>query len=313
MKYILKKLGVLIVTLLIISMLAFLAFQIIPGDPTTKMLGTQYTPERAAALAEELGLNENVVVRYLKWLGSFFGGDMGQSYSYSMSVKELIGDKLIITSCLSLMAFILVVIVSVPMGMALARYKNSLADKIMTVLNQIGMSIPPFFMGMIFTFLFGLVLKLFTPGDFVSFRDSVGGFFAYLIFPAIAIAIPRIAMTVKLLRSSILTEMKEDYVRTAYSRGNSRWMVLRDHVLRNAVIPVVTFLAMTLADIVAGSIIVEQVFSIPGLGRLLLSSISNRDFPVVQAIIVIIACIVITANFLADIACQYIDPRIRLS
>ena len=313
MKYILKKLGVLIVTLLIISILAFLAFQIIPGDPTTKMLGTQYTPERAAALREELGLNENIALRYIKWLGSFLGGDMGRSYSYSMTVRELMGDKLVITGCLSLMAFLLVVVVSVPLGLALARYQGGALDKAMTVLNQINMSIPPFFIGMIFTAVFGLVLRLFTPGDFVSFRDSAGGFLGYLVFPAIAIALPRIAMTVKLLRSSILSEMSRDYVRTAYSRGNSRWMVLKGHVLRNAVIPVVTFLAMTLADIVAGSIIVEQVFSVPGLGRLLLSSISNRDFPVVQAIIVIIACVVITANFLADVACQYIDPRIRLS
>ena len=313
MRYFLKKAAVLLITLLIISLLAFLAFQIIPGDPTTKMLGSEATPERVEALRESLGLNEPVIVRYGKWLAGFVTGDLGQSYSYSISVRELLSGKIGITACLSVMAFLMVIVISIPLGFLLAKNEGTLFDRVFSALNQVMMSIPPFFIGIIFTYLFGLVLRLFTPGSFVGFGEDPGKFFGYLVFPALAIALPKSAMTVKLLRSSIVTQMKEDYVRTAYSRGNNRASVLRFHVLRNAFIPVITFLAVTLADIVAGSIIVEQVFAVPGIGRLLLLSISNRDFPVVQSLVIIIAFVVVSVNFLADIAYQYVDPRIRLS
>ena len=162
------------------------------------------------------------------------------------------------------------------------------------------------------TLLFGLVLHLFTPGGYVSYTTSVTGFLGYLIFPSVAIALPKAAMAIKLLRTSVLSEMKLDYVRTAYSRGNNTKGVLYQHVLRNAIIPVITFLGMALADMVAGSIVIEQVFNIPGLGRILLTSISNRDYPVVQAIIVFIAFIVIFTNFLVDLLYQKMDPRITL-
>lgn len=293
-------------------MLAFLAFQIIPGDPTTRMLGTQATPERVEALREELGLNEPLPLRYLNWLGDFVTGDFGRSYSYSMTVQELLSGKVGVTAALSLTAFLLVILVSIPLGVLLARFEGGVLDRVMTVINQLAMSVPPFFLGIVFTSVFGVALKLFIPGSFVHFSESPGGFFTYLFFAALAIAIPKIAMTVKLLRSSIISELGKDYVRTAYSRGNSRARALYRHVLRNAIVPVITFLALTLPDIVAGSIIIEQVFAIPGLGRLLLSSISGRDFPVVQAIIVLIALLVVVVNFLADIIYQRIDPRIRL-
>jgi peptide/nickel transport system permease protein len=311
-RYIAKKLAALVATLLIISILAFLAFQIIPGDPTTKLLGTEATPEKTAALRAELGLDESIPARYWHWLSGFVTGDLGRSYSYSLSVGELLSGKVAITATLSLMAFLLVVVLSVPLGILLARYEGGIVDKVMNILNQILMSIPPFFIGIIFTSVFGLALRWFIPGDFVPFSEDPGRYFAYLFFPALAIALPKAAMTVKLLRSSILSEMGQDYVRTAYSRGNSRWTVLCRHVLRNAILPVVTFLAVTIPDIVAGSVIVEQVFAVPGLGRLLLTSVANRDFPVVQTIVVMIALLVVVVNFLADVAYQRIDPRIRL-
>ena len=324
MRYILKRLGVLIITLVAISALSFIAFQLIPGDPVTKMLGTEATPERAAELRHILGLDRAVPVRYFEWLSGFVTGKFGLSYSYSIPVTELLGDKLVTTSALTLMSFLFVVTISVPVGFFLARFSDlqgksaaavfgRSAMTLATALNQVIMSIPPFFSGIILTYIFGLVLKLFTPGAFVPFSGGAGRFLSFLIFPALAIALPRSAMTVKMLRGSIRNEMESDYVRTAYSRGGKRLYVLIKHVARNALIPVVTFLAMTLADIAVGSIIIEQVFAIPGTGRLLLLSISNRDYPVVQAIVVIIASLVVTVNFLADLAYQYIDPRIRLS
>lgn len=312
MRYVLKKTGVLLITLLLISLLAFLAFQIVPGDPTTKLLGSEYSPERAAALREEMGLDRNVLVRYADWLTGFITGDLGVSYSYGMGVEQVMEGKGAVTAALSLMAWLLVIVISIPMGVTLARWQGSRLDRACVAMNQVFMAIPPFFLGILFTYVFGLVLKLFVPGGFVSPQKSFWGFFGYLVFPALAIAIPKAAMVTKLLRSSILNQMGENYVRTAYSRGNSRWGVIRGHVLRNAILPVVTFVAMTLADIVAGSIIVEQVFALPGLGRLLLASIGNRDYPVVQCIVVIIAFIVVFMNYLADVVTQYIDPRVRL-
>ncbi len=311
MRYIAKKLLTLILTLLLVSLLAFFAFQIIPGDPAIKMLGTQATPEKIAALQAKLGLDQPMLIRYFKWLGDFFFGDMGTSYSYNMSVGSMLAGKLPITLTLTVMSFILIVAGANPLGIYTAKHQDRPVTKAINVINQITMSIPPFFLGILFTYLFGLLLRFFTPGGYVSYTVSVGSFIWYLFFPAVAIALPKIAMTTKMLQGSLLSEMKLDYVRTAYSRGNRTNGVLYHHVLKNAMIPVVTFLGMTLADIVAGSIIIEQVFSIPGLGRLLITSIANRDYPVVQAIIVCIAVIVIVINFAVDVVYQIIDPRVR--
>ena len=313
MRYVLKKTGVLLITLLLVSLLAFLAFQVIPADPVTMLLGTDYTPERAEALREALGLNRGVLVRYWDWLSGFIRGQMGTSYSYAMDVREVLRGKIAVTAALSLLSWVLVTAVSVPLGIALARYQNKPFGRIGVSLNQIFMSIPSFFLGILFTWLFGLVLRLFVPGSFVPFSQSFWGCIGYLFFPALAISIPKIAKVTKLLRSAILSEMKQDYVLTAYSHGNSRWMVIRSHVLRNALLPVVTYLAMSLADIVASSIIVEQVFVVPGLGRLLVASISGRDFPVALCIVVMIAFVVVVMNYLADMVTQLIDPRVRLS
>lgn len=312
MGYLLKKTGILLVTLLLVSLLTFLAFQLAPGDPTAKMLGTDYTPERAAALREELGLTGNVFVRYGRWLAGFVTGDLGVSYSYDMPVAQVMEGKGSVTAALSLMAWLMVIAVSIPAGIVLARFQGKRPARAAAAANQVIMSIPPFFLGILFTYIFGLVLHLFMPGGFISPQESLSGFLGYLIFPALAIALPKAAMVTKLLRSSILDQMQEDYVRTAYSRGNTRWQVIRGHVLRNALLPVVTFTAMTLADIAAGSIIVEQVFALPGLGRLLVAGIGNRDYPVVQCIVVIIAFVVVFMNYLADVVGQTIDPRLRL-
>lgn len=311
MHYVVKRAGIFILTLLVISMLVFLAFQIIPGDPTTNMLGTHSTPERIAALREELGLNDPAIMRYFRWLGDFISGDFGTSYSYNMPVSELISGKIGVSTALTVMSFLLVLILSFPIATLLARFAHSFFDRFWMLINQFVMSMPPFFIGIIFTYVFGLTLKFFTVGKFIPYFESPAGFFGFLIFPALAIALPKSAMVIKLLRGSMVCEMSEDYVRTAYSRGNSRWQVLRSHVMRNTIIPVITFLAVTLVDIIAGSIIIEQVFTIPGIGSLLMGSIIKRDFPVVQTIIMIIATVVITVNNIADISYKYIDPRIR--
>ncbi len=312
MKYAAKKVLTLIITLFIVSLLAFLAFQVIPGDPTTKLLGTEATPEAAEALRVELGLDKPFLTRYWDWLTAFLTGDMGTSYSYRMPVADMLADKLPITFLLTILSFLFTVVLSIPLGILAGSIRSKALDGFFAALDQVVMSIPAFFIGILACFLFGTVLRIFTPGDFVSYKQSWSACLIYLIFPALSIAIPRIAMTVKMLRGSILDELGKDYVRTARSRGSSRPAILTRHVLKNALIPVITFLAVSAAEIMTGTIIIEQVFTIPGIGRLLLASISNRDFPVVQAIVVILAAWIVIVNFAADLLYQLVDPRIQL-
>lgn len=311
MKYIVKKICTLIITLFIVSLLAFLAFQIIPGDPTTELLGTEAMEEARQALRQELGLDRPVLVRYWDWLSGFVMGDMGESYNYRMPVSEMLADKLPVTALLTLLSFIFTIVLSIPLGIWAGSTRSRAVDLGVTVLDQVIMSVPPFFVGMLACYFLGNVLKLFVPGDFVSYTVSWSKCLGYMILPALAIAIPRIAMTVKLLRSSIHSQLEQDYVRTSRSRGSSRGKILRRHVLKNAMIPVISFLAVSAAEIMTGSIIIEQVFTIPGVSRLLLASISNRDFPVVQAIVVVMAAWIVIVNFAADLLYQLADPRIR--
>ncbi|MBQ8030797.1 MAG: ABC transporter permease [Butyrivibrio sp.] len=312
MKYIIKKFGMMVATLLVVSLCVFLAFNIIPGDPALKMLGTEASPELVEQVRAEMGLNDHVLIRYARWFLNFIRGDFGTSYNYKVPVGSMISSKIPITLTMGIMAFLMTVMVSIPLGIITAKHENGLLDRSITVINQVIMAIPPFFSGILITFIFGMILRLFTPGGFVNYTVNFGKFVRYLIFPAVAIALPKIAMTVKMLRGSLIDESLKDYARTAYSRGNNTNGVLYRHILKNAIIPVITFLGMALADMIAGSIVIEQVFSIPGISRILLTSISNRDYPVVEAIIMGIAMIVIVVNFLVDVIYRIVDPRIGL-
>ena len=309
MKYALKRAAAGLATILIVSFLTYAAFDLI-SDAATAMLGTSATPERIAALRAELGLDRPLPVRYGEWLLGFFTGDLGVSLNYKQPVWDLIAPKVGLTLCLSLLSFGLIVLVSIPLGLFTAGRQRFEGPR--TALNQLGMAVPPFFTGILLSWVFGVGLKWFTPGQFPDAGQDFAGAAVYLLFAAVALSIPRIAMTARMLRGTVQEELGKDYVRTAISRGNDRGQVLRRHVLKNALPPVVTFLAQTLAEIVAGSIVVEQVFVIPGLGRMLVTSISNRDYPVVQAIVVILAFWVVLAGTAADLINQRIDPRLRL-
>lgn len=303
-------------TLFIVSVAAFIAFQIIPGDVVTSILGTEATPEREAQLRAELGLDQPPVKRYVNWITGVLQGDLGVSYRYSknmnemMPVAELIGNKLPVTLCLAGISLLLIVTVSIPLGVFWAKSRSKVLDAVLGVTTQTAMAVPAFFLGILVTYFFGIFLRWFTPGGYISYQEDFLGFLGYLVFPAISIAIPKIGMTARFLRNSMLTEMDADYVRTAYSKGCNDRRVMYGHVLRNAMMPVVTFLGMIIAEIIAGSIVVEQVFGLPGIGRLLISSISTRDFPVVQILILYITFVVIFVYFLVDILYRIIDPRI---
>lgn len=310
MRYVSRKIITMLLTLLAVSFFVFLSFHLIAGDPATAMLGTQATPESLDALREELGLHQPFWVQYGKWLKAFLTGDMGISYSYQIPVGAMVADKIPITLALTLLAFGMIVLFSVPLGIYTAKQAGRTVDRLIMAVNQAVMSFPPFFAGILLTLVFGLLLHFFTPGGYVSYQENLPGFLGYLIAPAIAIALPKTAMAVKLLRSSVIAEMGLEYTRTAYSKGNSTNEVLYRHVLKNAMIPLITFWGMALSDIIAGSIIIEQVFGIPGLGRILLSSISNRDYPVVMAIILCIAFLVLMVNMAVDLIYGLADPRI---
>ena len=308
MRYTAKKIATMLLTMVIVSFLTFVAFSLLSGDAATRLLGTKATPERLEALRIELGLNDPLLVRYGRWLWDALRGDLGTSYRYGQSVSSLIAQRLGPTLTLTALAFALIVAVSIPFGVLSAKYAGGRLDRALTVINQVVMAVPPFFTGILFTYLFGLVLHLFIAGAFPA--GGVGHYIGYLFFPALAVALPRIAMTVKLLRTSILDEAQRDYVRTSMSRGRSRSGILYRHVLKNTLVPVLTFLAMTVADLLAGSVVIEQVFAVPGLGRLLLTSIEGRDEPVARAIVVLLAFAVILCNLLADLLARRIDPRL---
>ncbi len=309
-KALLKRLALLIGTLLLVSVLAFTAFSVIPGDPTASVLGIEATDQQIAAFRAKHGLDLPVWERYGHWLSAFVRGDFGQSFKYDKPVAELVISQIQVTLMLAAVSFALILAISLPLGLIAARRPGGIVDRAVTVLTQVTMSVPNFIMGIGLMFVFALVLKWFRP-EYVPLEQGLGPHLAFLVYPALAIALPKSAMTVKLLRGSILGELDQDYIRTAYSKGNSRGSALRRHVLRNAMIPVVTFLAMAIGDIMAGSIVVEQVFGIPGLGRMLISSIGSRDYPVVQAIVVLLAAVVVGCNFLADLLYRVMDPRIE--
>lgn len=312
MKYVAKKMGVLIIMLFLVSFITFIAFSVIPGDSAITSLGMDATEEEIEAIRESLGYNDPILVRYGHWAAGAIRGDFGMSTKYKVKVSTLIAAKLPVTITLAVIASLMILIIGVPLGIMIAKAKSKFAQSAIAFVTQIFMSIPPFFLGMLLTLVFGVILKWFTPGGYVSYKEDVRGYIYYLIFPALAMAIPKISMVAKFTASSIRREMDLDYVRTAYSKGNTRNQVFNHHIVRNSMMPVITFLGMVIADVLAGSIIVEQVFNLPGLGRLLVSSIGTRDLFVVQAIVLYVVTVVIVVNFVVDILYQMIDPRVRI-
>jgi ABC-type dipeptide/oligopeptide/nickel transport system permease component len=223
----------------------------------------------------------------------------------------MILERLPVTGALAVMALVLVMAAAFPASLLTVRKEGGALDRIATALAAVAISFPGFFLGVLFVWIFGIILKLFVPGAYMDYRESVPGFFAYLFLPALVIAIPNAAVAVKFLRASLFRELNSDYVRTARSKGNTRARILRVHVLKNAIVPSVTLFGMIAGDVFAGSIVIEQVFVIPGIGRLLVTSIGARDYAMVQTLALYISFVVTAANTAADIAVRIIDPRIR--
>jgi ABC-type dipeptide/oligopeptide/nickel transport system permease component len=313
-RFIIRRALITVLTLFLVSLLTFAAFALIPGDPALLALGVEATPEQVAALRVEMGLDRSLPLRYVSWLAAFLTGNMGNSSRFrGAAVSGLILERLPVTVTLAGLSLAFALLIAIPVTLFSVRKENGIIDRITTALTAITISFPGFFLGVLFIWLFGLILKCFVPGAYVSYTESLSGFLRYLFFPALVIAIPNAAVMIKFLRASFFHELKSEYVRTARSKGNPWRRILRVHVLRNAVIPAVTLLGMIVGEVFSGSIVIEQVFVIPGIGKLLITAIGARDYSVVQTLAVYIAFIVVLANTCADIAIRLIDPRIRRS
>ena len=313
MYFYLKKGFSMIITILAVTVITFVSFQIIPGDPVLSRLGVDADQAQIEALKEELNLNKPLATRYFIWLKGVFTGNMGQSFRYSVPVSDLILSRISVTFILALISLLLIIFVGVPLGIISARYNNKIPGLFISFISQIGMAVPSFWTGILLMFLFGIVLKWFSVSGYVSWSENPLLCIKSLTLPAISIAIPNIATVIRYMKNMVLDEMKKEYVKTAYSKGLSTSQVLSRHILKNAIIPVITILGMITATILGGSIIIEQVFSLPGIGRLLINAITTRDIPLVQGIIVYISVMIVIINFIIDIFYTIIDPRIRFN
>lgn len=310
MNYYVKKLISFIATLFCVAVISFLFFQVIPGDAAVSKLGTEATPEQIAELRSLYGYDQDLFTRFFSWIGHALTGDFGISIKYGpMTVAELIGQRLPMTLWLAAISIVLIIVISIPIGLICAKRPGGILDSVTDWMALTFMAIPSFVHGLLITIIFGIVLSWFTPGVIVSSSDDFGKFLSFMIFPAFSVALPKVAMTVKFMKTAVKGELKKDYVRTARAKGCSSDGVLWKHVLKNSLFPVITFIGMIVAEVMAGSIMIEKVYSLPGLGLLLVNSIANRDFNVVQAIVMYIALIVILTNFLVDILYKILDPR----
>lgn len=316
MKYIVKRIGMAIITLFVVSIIVFAMFQLIPGDVVTTKLGTNATPEREWELREKYGLNDPVYIRYFNWVAGMVSGDLGISYSKDLPVSELISNNIVVTISLALLSLVIIVVFGMIIGVATGYIDSkktkgmSLVSSIFDTINQMFMAIPSFYIGIIISIVFGLTLKWFVPGKYVSHTEDFGLFIVCLIPAAVAVAIPKIAMLVRFVKNAVSEEMGKDYVRTAKSKGLSDIAILYKHVLKNSIITSITALSVIMAEIFAGSVVVEQVFNLPGLSKLLITSIGNRDYPVVMAIVMYVAIVIIVINLIVDVIYKLVDPRI---
>ncbi len=309
--YYVKKIVSLLLTIFLITLLAFLLFSIIPGDAAIVSLGTEATSEKIEALREQMGLNDNIFVRYGRWILGVFQGDFGTSTYYKVSVSSLLSERLPVTIWLSIISTVIILVVSLPLGVLASKKEGGPVDRIILIISQTIMAIPSFFLGMMIILVFGLILKYFSVGGYISYKEDFFGFLSYMFYPALAIALPKSAMVIKFLRANILKEKKKDYAKTALAIGASEGRVLLKHVLKNSLIPTITFIGVVIAEVLAGSVIVEQVFGIPGIGRLLVFSVTVRDYNVLQAIMLYIGTAVVLVNFVVDILYHIVDPRVE--
>lgn len=312
MKYVLKKIVTMVCTLFVISLLTFGVFQILPGNPVDVILGVDADPLQAQALEKQLGLDLPLGERYVNWIGDLFRGDLGDSIRYQVPVGDLLKSSLPVTISLTVFSLLITVVTVIPIAIFLAKNNNKKSALCLSFLTQIGVAVPSFWLGILLIMLFAVTLQILPSGDFIPFSEDPLGCIRSLILPSVAIAIGTSAVVIRYLKNTLLDQMNLDYVRTARSKGATQKRVLYGHVLKNALLPTITILGMTVVDVLGGSIIVENVFNLPGIGHLVTSGVGNRDFPLVQGLVFYLAFMVIVINLVVDLLYMAVDPRIRL-
>ncbi|MBZ0162142.1 MAG: ABC transporter permease [Notoacmeibacter sp.] len=309
--YILKRLGIGILTLVFASMIVFAVLEIVPGDPARLMLGMNATEDAIAALREQMGLNQPLAVRYIAWLGGFVVGDLGRSYTYSVPVLDLVADRVAVSLPLAVIALVLSTLVAVPVGIFSAARRGRFADTVAMGTAQLGVAVPNFWFALILVYIFAVWLRLVPAGGFPGWAGGAWPALKALILPAIALALPQAAILARVTRSALIEVMGEDFIRTARAKGLPAGRVLWTHALRNALIPVLTILGLQFAFLLAGTIIIENVFYLPGLGRLVFQAITQRDLIVVESVVMLLVASVIVVNLLVDLSYAAVDPRLR--
>lgn len=309
--YLLRRLLSLSLSLVAASLVIFLVMEVVPGDPASFMMGLNADPQAVAALRTQLGLDEPLPLRYIGWVAGLLQGDFGISYTYRVPVSELIAERVVISLPLTLYALTLSTLIAFPAGILAASRRNSAADLSVMGATQLGVAIPNFWFAMILVLVFAVNLRWFSAGGFPGWEAGFWPAMRALTLPAIALALPQASILARVMRSSLIDTLDEDFMRTARAKGLSRGQALRRHALRNALIPVLTIIGLQFSFLLAGGIIIENVFYLPGLGRLAFQAITQRDLIVVRSVVILLVFSVIVVTFLVDLAYAAADPRLR--
>ncbi|MEO8155760.1 MAG: ABC transporter permease [Rhizobacter sp.] len=310
--FLLKRFAAFIATLVAASVVIFAVLALLPGNVVEVMLGETASPEAVAALTHKLGLDQPALTRYLHWVGGFFSGDLGQSVAYDTPVRELLAERLAVTVPLAVMAMLLTTALALGFGVYAASRHNRLGDVGVMAASQLGIAVPSFWLAILLILLFSVKLQWFSAGGFPGWGDGFAPAFKALVLPAVALAVVQAAILARVTRSAVLDVLREDFVRTARARGLSERAVLWRHVLRNAMVPVLTVMGLQFANLLTGTVVIENVFTLPGIGRLVFQAIANRDLVVVQNVVMLMAATVIVVNFIVDLLYVLIDPRLKL-
>lgn len=309
--YVARRLVAFVVTLGFVSALVFVAIRVLPGDPVLVMAGPEANPEVVARLRAAMGLDRPLPVQYVEWLGGALRGELGVSLQYDVPVGRLIVSRLPVTLPLTAMAAAFMVAVALPLGLYAATHARRPGDYVAMIVAQVGLAVPSFWAGLLLILLFSVHLGWFRSGGFEGWTDGVGAGVRSLLLPAMALGLFQAAVLIRATRSALLEVLGDDFVRTARAKGVREDVVILKHAFRNALIPVVTVAGLQLGQLIAGSIILESVFALPGLGRLALGAITARDLPVVQGVTLFVASCIVAINFAVDLSYAFLDPRIR--
>lgn len=310
-RYILSRLVSLGLSLVVASLVIFAVIEVIPGDPASYMLGMNATEDTVAALRDQLGLNGSLADRYLAWAGGMLQGDFGTSYTYRVPVADLIAARLQVSLPLTVYALILSTVIAIPVGLIAAARQGRAADATIMGATQLGVAIPNFWFAMILVLIFAVNLRWLPSGGFPGWDKGIWVNLKALTLPAVALALPQASILARVMRSSVLETLSQDYIRTARAKGLNRMQAVLRHAFRNALIPVLTILGLQFSFLLAGAIIIENVFFLPGLGRLIFQGITQRDLIVVESVVMLLVAAVIIVNFLVDLAYALVDPRLR--